>query len=410
MLSTDNHNVVQAGAPCTRLKETYQNISALFDHVGITRVANVTGLDHIGIPVVMAVRPNAKSLAVSQGKGETLLNAKISACMEGIELFHAENINIPTISSRYSDLLNSGTQVANIRNLARSRTHPFDPQAERPWVEARCVRTNQAVAVPLEVINLDTTNSMSEDCGTFIADSNGLAAGRTHDDAVLHGLYECIERDAIALWSCAPNSCKAATYVDINTIDNPVCVAFIEQIRRAGAEIHIWDATSDIGIPTFSCLICCPHRQVRPGFGSGTHLNKGVALSKAITEAAQSRLTFISGARDDQPKSLYLKQMQASEIDTHTAMRPSDHPGLDFQRTHSATRSVNSTQDLAILYDALASCDVRTILTIDLTKPDIGIPVVRVLVPGLENLSKTHVRIPGERLMSRVRAYAQATH
>src|SRR5262249_27496119 len=63
--------------------------------MGITRIANVTGLDVIGVPVVMVCRPNSRSVAVSQGKGIDLTSARASGVMEATELYHAETITLP---------------------------------------------------------------------------------------------------------------------------------------------------------------------------------------------------------------------------------------------------------------------------------------------------------------------------
>lgn len=391
------------------LEDTYQRLCAVFDDAGITRVANVTGLDNIGIPVAMAIRPNAKSLSVSQGKGTSLLAAKVSACMEAIELYHAENIEKPIIFTSYAALQSVGRQIVNIRHLARSREYPFNPHMRRPWIEAYCANTHSRIFIPFEIIDINTTGDCLGNYGSFIVDTNGLAAGSTHEQAFLHGLYECVERDAIALWTCAPPSHKKTTYVDTATIDDPICGAYIDQIRHAGGEVYIWNAIADTGIPTFACFIRCTQNKVRPGFGTGTHLKKEVALLKAIIEAAQSRLTFISGARDDQSAELYKKQMQQSEGAPYAAMRPDKGHEMSYRDIVSMS-SGGIAQDIAAVNQALSLCGVSTILSVDLTKEHIGIPVVRVLIPGLENLSKSHVRIPGERLMSRVRQYSNATH
>src|SRR5438270_10686599 len=75
--------------------ETVARVRELMPLMGITRIANVTGLDFIGIPVVMVVRPNARSLAVSQGKGIDLPAAQASGLMESVEAFHAEHVRLP---------------------------------------------------------------------------------------------------------------------------------------------------------------------------------------------------------------------------------------------------------------------------------------------------------------------------
>src|SRR5947207_13818095 len=85
-------------------QHTIDKISGLLPVMGITRVANVTGLDHIGIPVVMVCRPNSRALAVAQGKGLTLAAAKASGVMESIEAYHAERITLPLKLASYEEL------------------------------------------------------------------------------------------------------------------------------------------------------------------------------------------------------------------------------------------------------------------------------------------------------------------
>lgn len=87
--------------------DTFKRVQPFFDGMGITRIANITGLDKIGIPVAICVRPNAKHLSVSQGKGVTWEIARISAAMESIESFHAENPAPPSLHGSYSILKKS---------------------------------------------------------------------------------------------------------------------------------------------------------------------------------------------------------------------------------------------------------------------------------------------------------------
>src|SRR5713226_979938 len=78
--------------------------------MGITRLGNITGLDRIGIPVAVAVRPNSRSVSVSQGKGLDLPQAMASALMEACEGFHAEEIG-PGRRAFYRDLAKNDTVV-----------------------------------------------------------------------------------------------------------------------------------------------------------------------------------------------------------------------------------------------------------------------------------------------------------
>jgi ribosomal protein S12 methylthiotransferase accessory factor YcaO len=106
---------------CIPPTDTLSRIVPLMSRFGITRLANVTGLDRIGLPVVAAYRPNSRSLAVAQGKGVTLEAAKASALMEAIELYHAERVNIPAIYGRFSDLV-ATHRIVDVTELARTAT------------------------------------------------------------------------------------------------------------------------------------------------------------------------------------------------------------------------------------------------------------------------------------------------
>src|SRR5689334_19698744 len=101
------HTPKLASGRCCAPEATYECIRGLIRAAGITRVANVTGLDTIGVLVVMVVRPNARSLSVSQGKGLSMAAAKVSGIMESLECFHAERVTGPMYIGRYADLANS---------------------------------------------------------------------------------------------------------------------------------------------------------------------------------------------------------------------------------------------------------------------------------------------------------------
>src|ERR1051326_6617161 len=86
------------------LNDTIKRVLPLAPVMGITRVANVTGLDKVGIPVVMVSRPNSRSVTVSQGKGIDLASAKASGLMEAAELYHAETATLPLRLASYEEL------------------------------------------------------------------------------------------------------------------------------------------------------------------------------------------------------------------------------------------------------------------------------------------------------------------
>ena len=122
--------------------------------MGITRLANLTGLDVLGIPVAAAVRPNSRSLAVHQGKGLTLAAAKISALMEAAEAYHAEFIEAPLRWGRRQDL---SIPTADPARLPRA-PGGADPEGERfLWIEGRDLMSSGACWVPYELVHADFT-------------------------------------------------------------------------------------------------------------------------------------------------------------------------------------------------------------------------------------------------------------
>src|SRR4051794_34242788 len=90
-------------------EQTLERGKPLMRSLGITRVANITGLDVIGIPVVAVMRPNSRSVAVAQGKGLDLTAAKVSGLMESIENYHAERIRAPLVLATWQEMSERGT-------------------------------------------------------------------------------------------------------------------------------------------------------------------------------------------------------------------------------------------------------------------------------------------------------------
>ena len=183
---------------------TLARVLPLAARMGITRIAVLTGLDSIGIPVAAAVRPNSRSIAQHQGKGATLAAAKASALMEAAETYHAETVSLPLRLASYEEL--DGTAVAPSRlplapvgaSLGGAVT------AERLlWVAAQELMTAAQIWVPFELVSTDFTQPPPVGGAIFQATTNGLASGNTWLEAMLHALYEVVERDAVAIWRAA---------------------------------------------------------------------------------------------------------------------------------------------------------------------------------------------------------------
>jgi ribosomal protein S12 methylthiotransferase accessory factor len=362
-------------------EETLARFRPLSGRLGITRVGVITGLDTIGIPVAFAVRPQSRSISVSQGKGATVAAAKASAFMEAAETFHAETILHPCRLARAAELAAAG-HLPVWREWPRLPGSRFDEHVPIPWIEAADLAGGPPALVPHEIVSTDYTTDAADRMGRhFETNTNGLASGNGVQEAINHALCELIERDAVALWMLAEGHRSAA--ITPETVDDPHCRWMLDRFSAAGIAVRLWDVTSDIGIPAYVCLLAdMAASDTDPEIGAGCHPSPAVAAARALAEAAQARTTWIAGARDDFDPDLYAPTarrsraragrvwLQAAEREDFRARRDLSTPTL--------------AGDFALLRAALRGAGFTRILAVDLTQPEIGLPVVRVFVPGLE--------------------------
>ncbi|MER7044964.1 YcaO-like family protein [Streptomyces jumonjinensis] len=274
--------------------ETWDTIRPLLPRFGISRVADVTGLDVIGLPVAVAFRPLSRTLAVSQGKGHDLLLARISAAMEAIELWHAGYACPPAVL-RGHPAAGLGLPYP-LRALDHHSGSLVGDHTPLDWIEARGMLSGAAVPVPADAVRLAFPAEDAWSVRGLRPVSNGLASGNTRDEAALHALYEAVERDALSTLTEEPDDGRISVLP--GTVDDPVCGPLIERMLSRGVQVDLASVPNRWGLPCFVAFVWSEDFPVLCG-GSGAHSSPGVALSRAITEAAQSRLTAISGSRDD---------------------------------------------------------------------------------------------------------------
>lgn len=383
--------------------ETLARILPMTPAMGITRVADVTGLDSIGIPVVMVCRPNARSVSVAQGKGVDLDAARASGVMESIEQWHAEHIVRPLLFMNAAELISSGRRPVALGELPRLSWGSFNDRRKIAWIEGRTLASDEPRWVPLEVVHTDYSLPLPPGSGSFLISSNGLASGNHWLEAALHGLYEVVERDAVALWRAAGGGTRGTTRVDLASVDDSTCRELLAKYDRAGVGVLVWEATRDIGLPVFVAEIVDldpdPGRVLYASGGQGCHRARGVALARALTEAAQSRLTYISGARDDIDRSAYQAARSPEQIATALAEYYDGESRSDLRRFAEAPDppSESLEEDLEAVLDALARAGLSEAVAVDLTRPEFELPVVRVVVPGLESMCDAPGYLPGRR-------------
>ncbi len=364
--------------------ETLARIRPLWSRFGITRVANITGLDRVGVPVVQACRPNSRSLAVSQGKGLGLAAAKASALMEAIEAYHAEHIALPLKYARFADLSRDHC-VVEPKGLNRPKNSSYHPELPLLWIEGFDLLQSESVWLPFEMVDANYTFPRPAGTGCFAATSNGLASGNHLIEAISHGICEVVERDATTLWALSGEEAQDQTRVDLHTVDDPACQDVLERFRSAGLVTALWETSSDVGIPCFLCKIREDAHAATGNFelpGYGCHPVLSIALFRALTEAAQTRLALIAGTRDDLGRSKY-EQMGNPLISWQDRTWFQDQGSRSLSQA-SSFDAETFDQDLDWLLDRLRQVGIRRVIAVDLTKPDVNVPVVRIVIPGME--------------------------
>jgi ribosomal protein S12 methylthiotransferase accessory factor len=349
-------------------RNTLAAILPIAKSFGVTRLADITGLDRIGIPVFQAVRPMAKSISVSQGKGVTRNAARVSALMEAIEL-HCAEIVAP-----------DGSYVAP----DREGEGPTDPGA---WCAGTELLSGRPAQVPHAQVSMDYTNCISN------SSSNGLASGNDRTEAIVAALCEVLERDAHAHWLARPASVRQRTAIDPDTITSAIGLRLLRSIRAAELGVRVWSFGDDHGVAAIACAVYELSSDssliLPPTMGAGAHLEPAIALVRAVTEAVQIRATLIAGARDD----LTVRDYGAPELLRLRFLTESVGPARPSM-PWASLRSCSSgclARDRERLFEAAVRAGARRIDCVDLSDPNLPVAVVKLLVPGFLGHAESRV-------------------
>jgi len=358
------------------LNETLARIEPKVPAAGITRVADITNLDRIGIPVFSCIRPTAEdgAITVYNGKGATVEESRISAIMEGIERYSAEAHDRDIRVALFQEL-EGREPVINPEDLILPEGAVTDRFMS--WYIGYDIVNNQTLWVPAFAVFHPVPPRHR---GVFRTNTNGLASGNTIEEAIFHALSEVIERDAWSLVETTRNTGPAVV-----GIDDPVIQDMQKKFADAQVEVTIRDITSDIGIPTIAAvaddvLLKDPSLLT---IGIGTHTSARIAVMRALTEVAQSRLTQIHGAREDTTIADLRKKMGYERAKRINGYWYRDNGTVDY-KTIPSSDTDDFLKDINNIIAALEKQGLDRVIVIDLTRVEIGIPVVRVIVPGLE--------------------------
>jgi YcaO-like protein with predicted kinase domain len=314
----------------------------LLEQFRISRVAELTGLDNAWLPVYTCVRALSATVSIHAGKGLDKASSRAGALLEAIEFEVAENPVGDWQISRASDL-DPGSYVP-LDECFPARSSVLNDLTPMAWEEVTNVQNGAKKLMPSDLIWMDTRIKYQPLMYVQMG-SNGIASGGSLEDAILSGLYEIIERDA---WTLNQYLLDTGFLLQRTPLIEmpPRVEACIRKIEAADLKVHIFDISNDYRIPVFSALILDLSGNVAGTFGGyGCHLSAEVAVLRAITEAAQARCCYISGARDDLFRRQFLLMKRMDQHKLHALFNElpmagplSEHRVLHFPDVRSELR------------------------------------------------------------------------
>lgn len=344
---------------------------------GVTRLADITGLDRLGMPVWQAVRPAGRSLSVHQGKGASDAAARVGALCEAVEAHCAEAVAPDGPLRRFAELPPRERAPAP-DDYARDRDRPPETNEPISWCRATDLAGGGPLWLPHDLISLDYTRGLPT---RFERASSGLGAGPTETDALLTSLFEAIERDAVGEWRRLDRPERLATSIAPETIPFDWFQAWRDRLASLDIELRVFRAAAVVDVPVFVCVIGGDEAfgpAYRRFFGSSARCDPEWALFKALAEAIQSRLTLIAGIRDDIMPSSYGRSLA----------RPT--------RASNAARAWQPAESRACSPESLAAeLNARGYPQIAVRRLDDGLDgmaVTKAFVPGLGSFTRTRRR------------------
>ena len=371
--------------------DTYDSNEEKLRTAGITRITEITHLDRVKIPVFSSIRPTAQSGGVSvyAGKGATVEQARASAMMEGFERYSAEkqDIDQEKISiSTYNEIKNQSVLNPNDLLLPKSFENQNIEMQKLEWIEAEEIISESPILVPANaVFHPYIPNREIKPCAMamFKGNTNGLASGNVIEEAVLHGIFEVVERDA---WSIFELTKRNKKQIDLDTIENDTVSELVEKFTEQGIKIKLMDITADLKIPT---IVASADDTVLKDaalltLGVGTHLNPEIAAIRALSEVAQSRATQIHGTREDTVRADFMRKAGYENMKrTNKDYFVEEDEKINLSDIENKiTGSIK--KDIEVSIEEVQKAGLDKVIYYDLTREEIGVNVARVIIPKAE--------------------------
>jgi len=243
---------------------------------------------------------------------------------------------------------------------------PFELEAKIPWIPALSMISGKRRYLPMALCLADVP---SADGGKYCrTDSNGVAAGSSLRDAVVRAFLEVVERDAVGIWWY---NRIARTCYEITEGADEQCARIARAVVSRGRDIWLCEVTSDIGIPVWVAV------SSNPGggdlwFGFGCDFVVQHAVRKALLELCH-RLPFGRGRAVHNTPAPHLRDLPFLKSGSPGSLYGGS--GADFRKRDELETVLSSAAEAGM-----------DLIALNLTRPDIGIPVARVIVPGMRHL------------------------
>ena len=337
---------------------------------------------------MQAVRPFSLSNAVSQGKGRDATTAAISAILESAETCFAERVRHfhVELSTARALRVPSGRFEKHLLDTAP----PDWRDRDVAWVVGTDLLSGAAQPIPFELVHTAYVVSPLQRQAFFAGSTTGLAAALVEDDAIVHGILECIERDAVAR-AHRIHGFFQRQRLDPATIDDPAAGELLEHLASRDMLIGLWLAPSPSGVPVVWCHLMEKSESDTgllrlPADGSAASPDLASAIVHAIYEAAQARLAAICGARDDITRASYPKYPDRAMIEAHRRLLADGPRPIAFHVVAEGAVSLRVGTREALL-SKLAQNGISGVLLVRIdTAPLSALAVVRVIIPQLEPL------------------------
>jgi putative methanogenesis marker protein 1 len=377
-------------------ERTIANVEGKLRRAGVTRIAEITHLDRLGIPVYSAIRPGAAegSVSIYAGKGATKSQAKASAMMEAFERYSAE-INVEDAQMFETGLYGEMEGAINPETLILPQQSYKADTTKLDWVKTVDVTDDEEYLAPVNAIYHPYIPRGG--AVLFKSNTNGLASGNRIEEAVYHGITEVVERDAWSIFE-AKKKCRGEVVCD--GTENPLIRDMLHKFDQSEIEVKLLDLTADVDITTIAAVAddTVLRDPALLSLGVGTHLNPEVAVIRALTEVAQSRATQIHGTREDTNRAVFMRKAGYERMKRINKHWFSDsHKLIDISRIKDKSKPTFK-EDIETCVNILKKNGFDKIYYTNLTRREIEIPVARVIIPGMEVYSVDMERM-GKRLI-----------